>query len=298
MKPALPVVDGVGASRVRPPPGPWPTVLAFLVERFPAIGRDVWEARIDRGRVLDAGGEPIRRETPFTADAAIHYYRELDDEPVIPFEAEIVHRDEHLLIADKPHFLPVIPSGRWLRQTLLVRLKQTTGLDDLVPLHRIDRGTAGLVAFSIDPRSRGAYQSLFPRRAVRKVYEALAPALPDRAFPRIHRSRLVASEPFFRMREVPGEPNSETRIAVIGPRDAGWHYRLEPLTGRKHQLRVHLAGLGAPIFNDDFYPAVRVGAADGVDDDFDRPLKLLARELAFVDPLTGVERVFRSRRAL
>ncbi len=298
MNQPLPVIDGVGPSTVLLRPGCWPTVLDFLADHFDDIPAEVWRSRMARGLVLDAGGLPIEPSTAFTAGLKIHYYRELDDEPVVPFEAEILHLDAQLLIADKPHFLPVIPSGRWLHQSLLVRLKKATGLNDLVPLHRIDRGTAGLVAFSVDPGTRGLYQSLFPQRAVAKVYEALAPARPELCFPFTHRSRLVAAEPFFRMQEAEGEPNSETRIDRIATRGELAHYRLEPVTGRKHQLRVHMAAIGAPILNDDFYPFVRTPAAAGEPEDFSRPLKLLARALAFVDPLSGQLRSFESRREL
>jgi len=280
------------------PQGSWPSLLQFLVERFPEIPQNTWQARMLRHRVLDADGRPLGVNSRFTPGDRVHYYRELDDEPKIPFEADILYRDDHLLIADKPHFLPVIPSGRWLHQTLLVRLKKATGLDDLVPLHRIDRGTAGLVAFSIDPDTRGQYQSLFPQRSVQKTYEALAPALPGVVFPRTHRSRMVAAQPFFRMQETEGEPNSETRIEVLDRQGEVARYRLEPVTGRKHQLRVHMAALGAPILNDDFYPSVQAQSAEPGTEDFSRPLKLLALSLAFTDPLTGVARSFTSRRSL
>ncbi len=294
----LPVINGVGPGRVLLPRGSWPRLIDFLIERFPDVSESSWRSRFGRGLVLDAAGQTLDDDAPFTPEKAIHYYRELDDEPSIPYEAAILHQDEHLLIADKPHFLPVIPAGRWLHQTLLVRLKKVTGLDDLVPLHRIDRGTAGVIAFSVNPQTRGRYQSMFPQRVVTKVYEALAPALPVLDFPRTHQSRMVAGEPFFRMQEVPGEPNSETRIEIIEPLGSLARYRLWPVTGRKHQLRVHMAALGAPILNDPFYPDVLTTEGPHVPDDFTRPLKLLARGLGFDDPLTGQPRWFESRRSL
>ncbi|HVT36389.1 MAG TPA: pseudouridine synthase, partial [Nevskiaceae bacterium] len=126
------------------------------------------------------------------------------------------------------------------------------------------------------------------------VYEALAPALPHIEFPVTRRSRIVAGEPFFRQCEVPGEPNSETLIERIDVRGDLTLYRLQPHTGRTHQLRVHLAALGAPIVNDDFYPELRMAA----EDDFSRPLQLLARSIEFNDPLTGAPRHFASARRL
>lgn len=294
MKPVLPLRDGVGAGHVQVPPGPWPTLLDFLCERFPAIDRDVWRSRFERGLILDALAQPFSPSTPCRTGMELRYYRELEAEPRIPFEAQVIHRDEHLLIADKPHFLPVMPAGRYVQESLLVRLRRSLMIDHLVPLHRIDRGTAGLVAFSTDPRTLGAYQSLFRTHAMIKVYEALAPALPDTAFPLTRRSRIIEGEPFFRMREIEGEPNSETRVEVQERRGDRVLYRLYPITGRKHQLRVHLAALGAPILNDPLYPDLRIDAAD----DFSRPLKLLARALVFDDPLSAKRIRFRSRQTL
>lgn len=289
-----PTVDGIGASSVRLPPGDWPWLLDFLCQRFAGIPRATWEARMQAGRVHDADGSVLGTTAPYRAGRLIHYYRDLPEEPPIPFAATILHRDDHLLVADKPHFLPTIPSGRFLRETLLVRLKQQTGLDDLIPLHRLDRATAGLVLFSVNPATRGAYSALFAERRIDKTYEALAPTRTALAFPLTYRSRLVGSAPFFRMTEVDGTPNTETRIERIGTLGAISRYRLTPLTGRKHQLRVHMAALGMPIVNDLWYPAL----LDDAVDDYTRPLKLLARSLRFIDPLTGAERGFESQLAL
>ena len=161
-----------------------------------------------------------------------------------------------------------------------------------MPLHRIDRHTAGLVLFSTNPGSRGCYQALFRERRIDKCYEAIAPALPQLDFPLLRRTRLVPGEPFFRMREGEGEPNSETRIEVVERNGRWWRYRLYPVTGKKHQLRVHLAALGAGIQNDGFYPELL--DAEGSPDDYLRPLKLLARGLRFDDPLSGERRTFES----
>ena len=282
--------NGLAPSRLQLPPGPWRTVLDCLCARFPAISREVWRDRFARGRVLDAGGAPLAVDAPYRVGAEIRYFREVEDEAAIPFEEAVLHVDAHLVVADKPHFLPVTPAGGHVRETLLARLVQRLGNPDLVPLHRIDRDTAGLVLFSANPATRDAYQSLFRQRRIHKRYEAIAPALPGLSFPLVHASRLEAGEPFFRMREVDGAPNSETRIDVIERAGASWRYALEPVTGRKHQLRVHMAALGAPIHNDRLYPQLMPAAGD----DYTRPLQLLARALAFVDPLSGAGRDFES----
>ncbi|HEY5804756.1 MAG TPA: pseudouridine synthase [Lysobacter sp.] len=290
MKPLDSHRNGVAASRWQLPPGPWPTVLEGLCARFPAVGRERWLDRIDRGLVRDADGKALAADAIYRVGAELTYYREVDSEPEIPFDEVVLHVDEHLVVADKPHFLSVTPAGQHVAQTLLARLVRRLGNPELVPLHRIDRGTAGLVLFSASADTRAQYQALFPQRRISKRYEALAPAIPERSFPLVHRSHLERGEPFFRMREGEGGANSETRIEVI-ERDGGiWRYGLEPVTGRKHQLRVHMSALGAPIRNDPLYPEC-IGP---LVDDYQRPLKLLARSLQFVDPLSGQERRFES----
>lgn len=281
-------------SRLQLPPGPWSTLLDGICARFPAIPRQAWIDRFARGRVLDAHGAPLAPDAPYRAGAQIGYFREVADEPAIPFREVVLHVDEHLVVADKPPFLPVAPTGRFVHETLLARLVRALDNPDLVPLHRIDRDTAGLVLFSAAPRTRDAYLALFRRREVDKRYEALAPALPGLAFPLTRSTRLARGEPFFRMSEVAGAPNSETRVDVIARGDGDWLYALQPVTGRKHQLRVHMAALGAPIRNDAWYPDVLPRR----DDDYANPLRLLARRLAFVDPLGAGERVFESRQRL
>jgi len=291
---APPMRDGVGASAVWLPEGDWPTALAFLMARFPAIDAAQWRSRFARGLIHDAGGLPIAADAAYTPGQHLYYFRELPSETPIPFDAEVLYRDEHLLVADKPHFLPVMPSGRFLQQTLLVRLRRTLDLPELTPLHRIDRSTAGLVIFSVNRHSRGRYQQLFATRAIEKSYRALAPALHGVELPLTRRSRLVAGEPFFRMRETEGVPNSETVIEGTTPHGALQCYALRPVSGKKHQLRVHMAALGAPILNDPIYPALQPADAES----FDRPLKLLAHSVAFIDPLSQRALRFTSRRTL
>ena len=283
-------IDGLTASTLQLPPGAWSTVLDCLCQRFPAIVRAQWLDRMVRGRVVDGDGQWLTPETPYRVGLEVHYYREVFDEPRIPFEEAVLHADADLLVADKPHFLPVTPAGGHVHETLLGRLIRRTGNIDLAPLHRIDRDTAGLVLFSANPHNRARYQALFRERRIEKSYEAIAPALPTLELPCIRASRIVAGEPFFRMQEVDGAANSETRIDVLARGDGHWRYALTPITGRKHQLRVHMAALGAPIVNDAMYPSLIHRAAG----DYSAPLQLLARRLSFIDPLSGVERRFAS----
>lgn len=282
------------ASTLQLPQGDWATLLDGLCARFPRIERTQWLDRFRRGRIQDGQWRPLAADTPYRTGMTVHYFREVAEEPVIPFEEAILSVDEHLVVADKPHFLPVAPTGIYVRETLLTRLVKRLGNPDLVPLHRLDRGTAGLVLFSAQPASRDAYQALFRERRIDKRYEAVAAALPELNFPLQRASRIVKGEPFFRMREEPGPANAWTRIEVLERQGRWWRYGLSPVSGRKHQLRVHMAALGAPIRNDAYYPELAGQAAD----DYSRPLQLLARGLAFVDPISGVRRQFDSLRHL
>jgi len=247
-----------------------------------------------KGQVMDETGCCINTDSGYRVGACIFYYRELENEITIPFGEEILYQDEHILVADKPHFLPVIPSGKFLHETLLVRLRKQGAPEHLVPVHRLDRETAGVVLFSINPKTRGHYTSLFRNRGVTKIYEALAPTLKDLNFPTTRCSRIVRGEPFFRMKEVEGEANSETQISVLRNLAGLSMYQLIPLTGRKHQLRLHLAALNIPIVNDKLYPELTTSDRD----DFSKPLRLLAKSISFQDPLTGQQRYFESSRKL
>jgi len=300
---------------------PWHTVLEALTELLPAVSASTWAQRMAAGDVLDEQGNALTPATPYAKGQRVYYWRELPDEQPIPFHHTVLHQCEHLVVADKPHFLPVTPGGRFVQETLLVRLKHQLNLPELSPLHRLDRETAGVVAFCVRPQDRDAYQRLFRQRQMHKVYEAVAPfhgvqGLHDGVrsldFPLTRSSHLREDpERFYRMEEVPPEqaaqeglpPNSTTRIERLQPLTAPNHptalalYRLHPISGKRHQLRVHMAALGLPILHDQFYPTVQ--KAPGEWEDFTTPpLQLLGRELAFIDPITGQERQFLSRQKL
>lgn len=293
-----PTRNGIGPSCVSLPAGPWPNLLDFLTERFPAITRQTWLARMGRGDVIDERGEPVTPECaslpPYPAHQRLYYYREVPNEPHIPFEEVVLFEDAHLLVVDKPHFLPVVPSGGYLTETVLVRLKNKLGLDDLVPIHRIDRDTAGLVMFSKQPATRAVYCALFSQHAVRKTYEALAPWRVDLVFPVTRQSRIKEAGHFMLQHEVEGPVNAITRIEVLEVRGDVARYQLKPVTGQRHQLRVHMLGLGLPLLNDGLYPTLTPEGSVN----YAKPLQLLAKMLEFVDPVSGVARRFVSQRTL
>lgn len=291
----LPMRGGVAPSRVYLPPGPWASLGDFLRERFPHVPEGILSARLERGDIVDADGVAQQAGQPYRPHGWLWYYREVPDEAEVPFELDVLYRDVHLIAVDKPHFLASTPGGRYLRETALTRLRDQLALPQLSPMHRLDRETAGVLLFCADPARRGAYQALFQSREVRKEYEAWAPWRGDLSFPLRHRSRIEAVPGRFVMREAEGEANSETRMELLARRGEWAHYRLEPMTGRKHQLRVHMNALGMPICHDRFYP---VCVAAEAEDDLNRPLQLLARAIEFTDPFSGEVRRFESRRVL
>lgn len=293
-RPASPLPPRLGLDPVRlrtPDVGdtPWATMRDHLVERLPRVAPERVEEMLEQGRIVDADG-PLDLAAPFRPGTYLWFHRDLPEETPVPFPIGIVHRDDDLLVVDKPHFLATIPRGQHVAETALVRLRRDLDLPELSPAHRLDRGTAGLVMFVVHRERRGAYQTLFRDRRVHKVYEAVAPHDPDLELPRTVRSRIVKERGVLQAREVDGPPNAETLVERVEQRGGLARYRLTPRTGRTHQLRLHMASLGVPILDDDFYPVVREQPLD----DFTRPLQLLAAELAFTDPVTGTARRFRS----
>ena len=260
------------------------TVLGYLCRKFPRIPAATWRARMAQGKVIDEHGRVLGLEAPYRAYLKVGYFREIDTERPIPFEAQVLFRSPHLLVVDKPPFLPVAPVGRFVNQCLIYRLEQELGLKGLAPVHRLDRLTSGLVLLSADPEARTAYAGLFARREIDKEYVALghAPEKPQGDRWTIE-SVISEGEPWFRRISRPGpEPNSRTEIELIGWRDGRARFRLKPITGKTHQLRVHLAGLGYPIVGDPFYPELQPEQPD----DFTSPMALIARQLRFRDPFS------------
>ncbi|QLY31803.1 RluA family pseudouridine synthase [Nocardia huaxiensis] len=293
-QPPLPKRHGLDPARLRlPEEGDWATIRDHLVERLPRVPAARIDELLREGGIVDLDG-PIAPDAAYVPGGAVWFHRDLPNEVEVPFELGIVYRDESILIVDKPHFLSTIPRGQHILQTALVRLRRELDLPDLIPAHRLDRVTAGLVLFVVDPARRGAYQTMFHKRLVHKEYEAIARFDPELELPRVIHSRIIKEKQILQAFEVDGEPNAETHIELLEHRDGLGRYRLRPRTGRTHQLRLHMNGLGIPILGDDFYPEL----TDKPVDDYTRPLQLLASALEFPDPITREPRRFETARTL
>ncbi|WP_093748665.1 RluA family pseudouridine synthase [Streptomyces sp. PAN_FS17] len=291
----LPQRDGVDPVRVRlPAGGAWATVRDHLVTRL-AAGAGAIDGMLDAGLIVDAAGRPVTRDTAYVPGMYVWFHRQLPDEKRVPFAIDVLYQDDHLVVADKPHFLATTPRGSHVAETALARLRRQLGIPALGAAHRLDRLTAGLVLFTVRPEERGAYQSLFRDKRVAKEYEAVARYEPALDLPRTVRSRIVKERGVMAAREVEGEPNAVSRVELLEHHNGLARYRLMPSTGQTHQLRVHMSALGTPILGDPLYPVVTGPVADG---DFRQPLQLLARMLEFTDPVTGREHRFISSRLL
>ncbi len=285
----------MGRSRLYLPKldSPPPTILDHLIDHFPNVTADTWRERVVRGKVTRTDGSAIQEDSPYQQGITIHYDRETASEPPVPEAETILYRDDAILVVDKPHGMAVTPSGDCVERSLLFRLQKGTGLSDLTPVHRLDRETAGLVLFSVNAGTRARYHKLFADASIEREYLAIA-RLPETHGRKtwLLENRIEAGTPWFVQRVVEGLPNAKTMIELLETRGKTGLFRLTPKTGKKHQLRVHMASIGAPILGDPFYPEVREKPAG------DPPLQLLACRLAFIDPVSGTVRSFTSARRL
>ncbi|NLG56754.1 MAG: pseudouridine synthase [Rhodococcus sp.] len=290
----FPLRDGLGPSRIRmPDDGSWATIVDYLVARFPGDERRLHE-KLNAGDIVDEYGNHIDRTTAFIPRRSIFLYRDPPVEQRIPFEIDILHVDDDLVVVDKPHFLATMPRGGFIAESVLVRLRREHGFTEVSPAHRLDRLTAGVLVFTARREARRPYQELFAHRQVQKTYEAIARHDPNLHLPITVRSHIEKTPGTLQAAEVDREPNSESVIDRVDVRGQYARYRLAPRTGKTHQLRVHMNSLGIAIHGDPLYPQI----IDVPVDDYSSPLQLLARSLTFTDPLSGQPRTFTSTRTL
>lgn len=290
MSSPLPIKNGIAPS-YRYTDNHAHLLIDFLTLHFPHISNESWLKRIHKGEVVNQLGDSLNANSYLPPFSQIFYYREVNNETIIPFEERILFQSEHLLVADKPHFLPVTPGGQFLRETLLSRLRLNSGIKELSPIHRLDKDTAGIVLFSTKAATRGAYQQLFQKKIIRKIYHAIAQTRIDLNYPHTIETHITKHpEHFFLSTESLGTPNSQSIVTLLKNNGDFSLYQLEAVTGKKHQLRLHMSNLGMPILNDVFYPKpLKPNATD-----YTKPLQLLAKYIEFTDPLTHKTQHFES----
>ncbi|WP_350431817.1 pseudouridine synthase [Shewanella sp. H8] len=275
------------------------TVLEFLIEHFKQIDASVWLQRIEAGKVHWQNGELITADSIYQATARVYYYREVLAETKVPFAEQVLYQDNDTIVVYKPHFLPVTPGGNYVNECLVHRLRIATQIDTVAPAHRLDKDTAGVMLMTVNPQTRHAYHQLFLDDKITKDYQAIATLTPqllaqladNTVILPVHwtvKNRIVAANPSFTMQVVEGEANSHSEISLVAVKDGFGLFELSPITGKTHQLRVHMQSLGMPIFNDRFYPVLQPKGPDN----FDKPLQLLAKRLRFTDPISGISQDF------
>lgn len=271
------------------------TVFAFLVDHFKQIDASVWRQRINDGKVHWQNGEPINENTAYQATARVYYYREVQAETKVPFSEQILFQDNDTIIVYKPHFLPVTPGGNYVNECLVHRLRIATQIETVAPAHRLDKDTAGVMLMTVNPHTRHAYHQLFLDDNITKDYQAIAKVTPEILTQLANntcklplswtvKNRIVAANPSFTMQVVEGEANSHSEISLVAVKQGLGLFELSPITGKTHQLRVHMQSLGMPILNDRFYPVLQPKGPDN----FAKPLQLLAKRLRFTDPISGI----------
>ena len=288
--PPVPPPSRLYLPKLESPPA---TILEHLIGHFPRVSPETWRSRAARGVITSDRGDRVTENTPYRHGMTIFYRRELASEPEPSEEETVLYKDDEILVADKPHGMVVTPAGDHVERSLLVRLQRRTGLNTLVPVHRLDRETAGLVLLSVNPDTRSQYHALFADGTIAREYSAVAHLDGVPAKREWHVSnRIEAGEPWFRKRVVDGPANAVTLIELIDAGKGVGLFRIRPKSGKKHQIRVHMAAIGFPIAGDRLYPEI----IDGNDSEL--PLQLLARGLEFSCPLSGDSRKFQSAREL
>ncbi|WJY64585.1 Ribosomal large subunit pseudouridine synthase A [Corynebacterium atrinae] len=306
----MPVRDGLTSTRARLPADAAPIrawdfvqhLISTQRHRHPADDSTALHKRFDAGLVVRRSGVPFEPDTIVYPGEDVFFYRMPAPEPSVPYKIDILHRDEDILVVDKPPFLATMPRGKHITETVTVRLRRLLDLPELVPAHRLDRLTSGVLLFTLRKEVRGSYQRLFADRAVTKTYEAIAP-LRDFTTPLDWSSHMIKTPGDIQGFITPGEPNAHTTLLVVqpvapdeqvaltsvhGPLEPQGRYVLQPKTGRTHQLRLHMWAAGVPIIGDPVYPRIHTEA----EEDFRVPMHLRASGLRFIDPLSGKERSF------
>jgi 23S rRNA pseudouridine1911/1915/1917 synthase len=261
------------------------TLLSHLTEHYPHSTEDVWRTRITDGEVL-VDGTPAPTDARLRPGQHLAWNRPPWEEPPVPLAFAVLHRDAHLLAVAKPRGLPAVPNGGFLTHTLLHLVRAQA--PDATPMHRLGRGTSGIVLFALTAEARRGIASAWREGRVDKEYRALASGLVDAAAFSIDTPIGLVPHPrlgrvFAAVRD--GKA-SLSHVRALGVRSGNTIVDVRIPTGRPHQIRIHLAAAGHPLVGDPLYAAGGMPREDpGLPGD--AGYRLHAHRLGFAHPIHG-----------
>ena len=269
------------------PDGAGQTVLAYLTRRYRHSSEEVWRGRIEAGEVA-LGRSKAATSDMLRPGQSLVWSRPPWEEPEVPLAFAVLHRDEHLLAVAKPRGLPTVPNGGFLDHTLL-RIVQALA-PEATPVHRLGRGTSGLVLFALTGAARSALATAWREGRVEKIYRALASGVPDR--PEFTVDAPIGLVPHPRLGQVyaavAGGRASLSRVRRLAIRGGNTLVEVVIPTGRPHQIRIHLAAAGHPLVGDPLYVAGG-GIAPEPGLPGDAGYRLHAHRLVLAHPVTRME---------
>ncbi len=233
------------------------TILDYYSQRYRHSSRTQWQQRITAQQVL-LDGYPTTVDTILQPGQWLTYYRPPWEEPKVPLSFEVVYEDSEILVVAKPSGLPVLPGGNFLENTLLGQLKKYYPHETPIPIHRLGRGTSGLILLGRSPISRSHLTKQMRQGKINKIYRALVGKsnLPDRFFI----DQPIGKIPYpildYIYAATPNGLASHSDCIVLKRTAKTTLLKVTILTGRPHQIRIHLASVGYPLMGDPLY---RVG---------------------------------------